>query len=72
MKSSRCEEIILQLIVRTYDDTGCPVREQVSQPRKLFRNAETQDVWAEVDKVVQTMQAGPLSAPGRTTRPTVP
>lgn len=56
MKSTRCEEVIVQLVVRTYDDTGRPLQEQVSQPVKVFRNAQTQDFWAEVDKAVKAMQ----------------
>lgn len=59
MKHTRCEEVIVQLVVRTYDDSGRPVREQVSQATKVFRNAETLDFWGEVDKAVQAMQAPP-------------
>lgn len=59
MKHTRCEEVIVQLVVRTYDDEGAPVREQVSQPIKVFRNASTADFWAEVDKAVTAMEAKP-------------
>ncbi len=55
MKNTRCEEVVVQLIVRTYDDLGRPIREQTSQPAKVFRNAETRDFWAEVDKAVAAM-----------------
>lgn len=56
MRHTRCEEVIVQLVVRTYDDAGRPVREQVSNPVKIFRNAETRDFWNEVDKAVKAMQ----------------
>lgn len=56
MKHTRCEEVIVQLVVRSYDDTGRPVREQVSQAVKVFRNAETRDFWAHVDKAVKAME----------------
>lgn len=68
MKNTRCEEVIVQLVVRTYDDLGRPVREQVSQPTKVFRNAETQDFWAQVDKAVKAMQAPPPEATPATTK----
>lgn len=63
MSNTRCEEVIVQLVVRTYDDTGRPVREQVSQQTKVFRNAETRDFWAEVDKAVKAMQQPPAADP---------
>ncbi len=62
MADTRCEEVIVQLVVRTYDDDGRPVREQTSQPVKVFRNAQTQDFWAEVDKAVKAM-APPVPEP---------
>jgi hypothetical protein len=52
---TRCEEVIVQLVVRTYDANGHPVREQTSQPVKVFRNSQTLDFWAEVDKAVKAM-----------------
>lgn len=52
MKNTRCEEIFLQLVVRRYDDMGRPVKEVTTQPVKVFRNAQTRDFWAEVDKAV--------------------
>lgn len=55
MKSTRCEEVIVQLVVRRYDDAGRPVHELTSQPTKVFRNAQTRDFWAEVDKAVASM-----------------
>lgn len=56
MKSTRCDEVVIQLIVRTYDDVGRPVREQQSQPVKVFR-ANARDFWGEVDKQVATLAA---------------
>lgn len=53
MKNTRCEEVIIQCVIRTYDDHGRPVSERVSNPEKLFRNAETLDFWAVVDKAVK-------------------
>jgi len=69
MKHTRCEEVIVQIVVRTYDDAGRPVREQVSQAVKVFRNAETRDFWAEVDKAVKVMtQAEQPSVPNVTAK----
>lgn len=59
MKHTRCEEVIVQLVVRSYDEDGRPIREQVSQPTKVFRNAQTRDFWGEVDKAVKTMETTP-------------
>ncbi len=67
MKNTRCEEVIVQLVVRTYDDAGRPIREQVSQAAKVFRNAETRDFWSVVDHAVGAMEqqaaAPPSAAP---------
>lgn len=58
MKNTRCEEVIVTLVIRTYDDMGRPVHEQPSNPVKVFRNAKTLDFWAEVvDKGVKQMAA---------------
>jgi len=57
--NTRCEEVIVQLVVRTYDENGRPVREQISPQVKVFRNAQTRDFWGEVDKAVKAMQAPP-------------
>ena len=66
---TRCEEVIVQIVVRTYDDASRPVREQTSQPVKVFRNAETRDFWAEVDKAVKVMtQAEQPSVPNVTAK----
>lgn len=65
-KSPRCEEVIVQFVVRTYDDVGRPVDEQVSKAMKVFRNAETRDFWgAVVDTTVAIMlkQPPPPAAP---------
>ena len=57
----RCEEIIVQFIVRTYDEEGFPATERILgrpnasggvDPIQVFRNAETRDFWAFVDKQV--------------------
>lgn len=56
MTNIRCDEVIVQVIVRTYDEDGAPVREKTSQPIKVFRNAQTRDFWAEVDKSVKAME----------------
>lgn len=63
MKQTRCEEVIVELVVRSYDEHGRPVREQVSQQVKVFRNAETQDFWSYVDKAVKAMQEPPAAEP---------
>lgn len=65
MTSTRCEEVIVQLVVRTYDDEGRPVLEQTSQPAKVFRNAATQDFWGEVDKAVTAMHQQTAVPPAR-------
>ncbi len=65
MKSTRCEEVIVQLVVRSYDETGRPTGERLlGQPNgagglvpvKVFRNAETRDFWAWVDKQVAALE----------------
>lgn len=62
MKQARCEEVIVQLVIRSYDDHGRPVREQISQPVKVFRNAETLEFWGYVDKAVKSMMAAAAPA----------
>lgn len=61
--SWRCDEIIMQVVVRGYDEQGRAVTERVSQPMKVFRGA-TGDVWAEVDAQVEAaVQAANQPAP---------
>lgn len=62
MKNTRCEEIVVQLVIRTYDDAGRPVHEQPSNPVKVFRNATTLDFWGYVDKAVKGMAAAAAPA----------
>jgi hypothetical protein len=61
MATPRCEEVVIQLVIRSYDAEGRPVREQISQAVKVFRNAETLDFWGYVDqevaKIVKAQQA---------------
>ena len=66
--TTRCDAIVLQLIVTEYDEHGRPIGEATSSPTKVFR-ATVPDVWAEVDKAVVAMkkqhreQAAPTPAP---------
>lgn len=55
MRRHRCDAIMVELIVTEYDDHGCPIREMVSAPKKIFRAAAA-DVWAEVDKAVTALE----------------
>jgi hypothetical protein len=55
MTETRCDAIVLQVIVTAYDESGRPVSERVSQPVKVFR-AMTEDVWAEVDRRVAALK----------------
>lgn len=57
----KCEEVIVQLVIRTYDDAGRPVQEQVSQAQKVFRSGL--HFWDEVDKAVAAMQTTPAASP---------
>lgn len=53
--TQRCEEVIVQFIVRTYDDQNRPVHQEETQPVRVFRyaDAKTEDFWALVDAVVE-------------------
>jgi len=77
MKSTRCEEVIVQLVVRTYDDAGRPTGERVlGQPNgaggvgavKVFRNAETRDFWGWVDGQIAKLSQAEAAA----TQPSAP
>jgi hypothetical protein len=72
MKNTRCEEVIVHLVVRTYDELGRPTDERVvgssngaggMEPIKVFRNAATQDFWGWVDTAVKAMSAPPAAVP---------
>jgi hypothetical protein len=63
--ASRCEEIVVQLIVRSYDEEGRPTGEHLLGqlngqgalvPIKVFRNAETIDFWGWVDRQVEASE----------------
>ncbi len=66
MKNTRCEEVIVQIVARSYDDAGRPLRELVSQQVKIFRNADTRDFWSFVDTCVAALetQTPAPAAPG--------
>lgn len=63
---TRCEEVVVQIVVREYDDEGHPVSEQVSQPIKVFRNAVTKDFWGHVDQTVAALAEKQAAAGGPT------
>ncbi len=56
MSNMRCEEVLVQVVIVERDEAGDKVRERVSQPIKVFRNAQTKDFWAEADKAVAEFQ----------------
>ena len=51
-----CDEVVVQFVVRTYDDSGQPINEQITQAVKVFRNSTTQDFWSIADKAAATAQ----------------
>lgn len=66
--TTRCEEVIVQVVMRTYDDANAPIAEQTSAPVKVFRNAQTVDFWGQVEKFVaatQAQAAKPMKRKGR-------
>jgi hypothetical protein len=72
MKNTRCEEVIVHLVVRTYDELGRPPHSSDRprahpsggmEPIKVFRNAATQDFWGWVDTAVKAMSAPPAAVP---------
>lgn len=73
MKHIRCEEVLVHLVIRSYDEAGRPVDEVTAgrpngaggvSPIKVFRNADTRDFWAWVDKAVAAMKQPAPAAPG--------
>lgn len=50
-KLKRCEEAIVQFVIRTYDENGMAIQEQASQQTKMFR-AKVPDVWKEIDDAI--------------------
>lgn len=59
---TRCEEVIVQLVVRDYDEHGRPIGEKVSQPVKMFRGAAA-NFWGQVDAAVAQLGAQDAPAP---------
>lgn len=55
---TRCDIAIVQLVVTTYDAEGRPIREQTSEPIKVFRGAAP-DFWADADRAVAALQGAP-------------
>lgn len=66
--TKRCDVVVVQLVVTTYDEHGRPVHEEVSQPVKVFR-ARARDFWAEVDKAVKAGQQKPQPSPAPSPAP---
>ena len=55
--TTKCNEVIVQLVVRTYDDAGDPVGEKTTNAVTIFRNSETADLWAAIDRTVERLEA---------------
>lgn len=53
----KCQEIVVQFIVKAYNDEGLPVGEVMSQPIKLFRGQDVKDIWAFVDEAIKQGEA---------------
>ncbi len=56
--SKRCDQVIVQVVVREYDGQGRPVGEQVSQPVNVFR-AASPDFWTHVDTLIKQQPPKP-------------
>jgi hypothetical protein len=54
----RIDEIIVTVLVRSYNDEGLPTGEQQAAPVKLFR-AATPDVWARLDEELAKLNQQP-------------
>lgn len=54
---SRCEEVVVTVIVRTYNEADEPTGERHYQPVKVFRNADSKDFWAKVDEMIAKANA---------------
>ena len=54
VRTVRCDEVVLQMIVREYID-GVPVGEATLKPEKVFRR-QMPDLWASVDETVAQLK----------------
>jgi len=61
-QATKCDEMIVQLIVRTYDEYGRVIGEAVTQPAKVFR-AATPDWWTHVDGLIKVDARAIAAAP---------
>jgi hypothetical protein len=55
----RCDEVVIQCIVRAYDADGQMTDELVTQPRKFLRSKSPEDfggLWAFIDGEVERME----------------
>lgn len=70
-RSLRCDEVVVQFIVREYDEHDRPVNEfMLQQPAKLFRGSSP-DIWADADAFRDTVrrQLQQGAAPVQTSAP---
>ena len=67
MARTRCDEVIVQIIIRDYDKCDRPIGEAISQPVKVFRS-QSPDFWATVDRIV-AMQEQRQMPPGKEIAP---
>jgi hypothetical protein len=51
----RIDEIVVTVLVRTYNDAGYTVEEEQAAPIRLFRGA-TPDVWARLDEELNKLE----------------
>ncbi len=68
---ARCEEVVVQVVIRSYDDRGRPIGEATCQPIKVFR-AQALNFWHHIDTLVaESLKATPAppAAPPPSRRP---
>lgn len=52
LPTTRCDEVVVQVIVRSYDSYDRPIGEAMTQPAKVFRS-QAPDFWRYVDDLVR-------------------
>lgn len=58
---ARCEEVVAQIVVRTYDEHNRPIGEAVTQPVKIFRG-QSPNFWQHIDDLIKQRTKTPASS----------
>lgn len=53
----QCQEVVVQFIIKAVNEDGLPVGEVITQPVKIFRGQNINDIWAFADDAIKQIES---------------